>query len=251
MGGRKMKNEILKAFYFISIALIITTGIYMSTNLVVEGIENIKSDETITVTGSYKQQITSDVVVWSGNFTAYSEYLTDAYTSMEVNKGLIEKYFIEKGISSNEIVFYPIFTNQIHEYLPNGVYSNNIVGYELSQRIEIKSSNVDLVTEITRNSTELINQGINFMSWDPQYYYSKIGEEKVELLGLATKDAMERAKSIVTNTGKTLGELKEAKMGVFQITPPYSTEVSDYGINDTSSIIKEITAVVTCKFEIE
>jgi len=40
-------------------------------------------------------------------------------------------------------------------------------------------------------------------------------------------------------------------MGVFQITPLYSTEVSDYGINDTSSLEKEITAVVTCTFEIK
>lgn len=40
-------------------------------------------------------------------------------------------------------------------------------------------------------------------------------------------------------------------MGVFQITPLYSTEVSDYGINDTTSIDKEITAVVNCEFIIK
>jgi hypothetical protein len=35
-----------------------------------------------------------------------------------------------------------------------------------------------------------------------------------------------------------------------QITPLYSNEVDDYGINDTSSLEKEITAVVHCQFEI-
>jgi hypothetical protein len=30
-----------------------------------------------------------------------------------------------------------------------------------------------------------------------------------------------------------------------------STEVADYGINDTSSLNKEITAVVTCTFEMK
>jgi len=38
-------------------------------------------------------------------------------------------------------------------------------------------------------------------------------------------------------------------MGVFQITPINSNDVSDYGINDTSSIDKEIMAVVNCVFE--
>lgn len=33
------------------------------------------------------------------------------------------------------------------------------------------------------------------------------------------------------------------QMGVFQITAVNSNEISDYGINDTSSIEKEITAV--------
>jgi hypothetical protein len=40
-------------------------------------------------------------------------------------------------------------------------------------------------------------------------------------------------------------------MGVFQITAPYSTEVSDYGMYDTSTIDKQITAIVKASFEIK
>ena len=55
----------------------------------------------------------------------------------------------------------------------------------------------------------------------------------------------------IRSSGKSAGQLKSASVGVFQITPPYSNEISDYGINDTSSIDKEITAVITCTFEIK
>jgi len=48
-----------------------------------------------------------------------------------------------------------------------------------------------------------------------------------------------------------LGALRQARMGVIQITPKNSTMVSDYGFNDTSSIEKEITAVVSATFEID
>ena len=40
-------------------------------------------------------------------------------------------------------------------------------------------------------------------------------------------------------------------MGVFQITEPDSTNVSDMGINDTSSVEKKVTAVANVVFKIK
>jgi hypothetical protein len=48
-----------------------------------------------------------------------------------------------------------------------------------------------------------------------------------------------------------IGFLRSAKMGVFQITPITSTDVSDYGYNDTSSLDKKVMAVVSASFAIE
>ena len=45
--------------------------------------------------------------------------------------------------------------------------------------------------------------------------------------------------------------MRSVRMGVFQITPRHSTEVSDYGINDTSSLEKDITAVVRVTFAVD
>lgn len=39
-----------------------------------------------------------------------------------------------------------------------------------------------------------------------------------------------RAEMIAENAGNKLGDLKYADMGVIQITPRYSNEVSDYGM---------------------
>ena len=52
------------------------------------------------------------------------------------------------------------------------------------------------------------------------------------------------------NAGSKVGRLRSARMGVFQVTPANSTMVTDYGINDTSSIEKDITSVVSVSFEI-
>lgn len=47
------------------------------------------------------------------------------------------------------------------------------------------------------------------------------------------------------------GKIQSVNMGVFQITPVDSTNVSDMGINDTSSIDKKVTAVANVVFRIK
>jgi len=83
-------------------------------------------------------------------------------------------------------------------------------------------------------ATELLNEGVEFTSGEPQYY----SDLKIEVLSVAFKDAKVRAEKIAENTGCRLGRLTSFYMGVFQITPLYSTAVSDLGMYDTTSIDK-------------
>ena len=56
--------------------------------------------------------------------------------------------------------------------------------------------------------------------------------------------------ALASNSGSSVGGLRNAKQGVFQITPLFSTEVSDSGTSDTSTIDKMVKAVVTVQFAI-
>ena len=49
-------------------------------------------------------------------------------------------------------------------------------------------------------------------------------------------------------TGSGLGQLRGVDVGVFQVTSPNSTEVEDYGVYDTSTLEKDVTAVVNVTF---
>ncbi|KRQ87823.1 oxidative stress defense protein [Caloramator mitchellensis] len=236
----------------IVIALIMAIAMVASAAFISNGLSNIKGKQnTITVTGSAKQQIKSDLVKWTGSFSAQSKDLKDAYKQLKESHDKVKEYLTSKGLSEKDLVFSSISTMTNYEILPNGMQSTKIDSYRLYQTVQITSNDVDGITEISRQATELINQGVQFESYPPQYYYTKIADLKVNMLGLATKDAKDRAEQIAKNTGLKIGNLKSAKMGVFQITAPYSTEVADYGIFDTSSVDKEITAVVNCEFEIK
>jgi hypothetical protein len=235
----------------IIVAIILVIGVISAALILTNGVVKIKATRTnIVVTGSAKQQITSDLIVWTGSFHAESGKLQEAYTNLEVSRKKVAAYLDDKGIKKEDIVFSSITTAINYTMNEYGNYTNEIDNYTLSQTVTISSGEIDKITDISRNATELLNQDVAFESNPPQYFYTKLADLKVTMLAEATKDARKRAEMIVENAGNKLGDLKYADMGVMQITPLYSNAVDDYGINDTSSLEKEITAVVHCQFEI-
>ena len=64
------------------------------------------------------------------------------------------------------------------------------------------------------------------------------------MIGSAAENAKARAEQIAEKAGCRIAEVRGARMGVLQITRPNSTAVSASGINDTSSIEKDMRAVV-------
>ena len=243
-----MSSSRIGAYSRIIVAIIIAAGFITAAFYVTSGFVKIKSgSNVITVTGSAKKQITSDLVVWTGSFSAKSQDLKTAYSLLEGNKNSVQTYLDKQGLT-DKIVYSSINTNIHYVMGQYGQQTSEIEAYELSQDVTISSANIDKITEISRNITELINEGVQFQSQPPQYMYTKIADLKIEMLAAATKDASTRAQMIAENAGSKLGKLKSASMGVFQITPKYSNDVTDYGINDTTSLDKEITAVVNCQF---
>jgi uncharacterized protein len=210
-----------------------------------------KGDEVITVTGSARKRIKSDLVVWSAAVTYQAPTLAEAYRSLSENVPRVKQYLINKGIPENEITISSITTTTLRKADENGQESSEISGYALRQQLEVRSTDIDKIAQIAREATELINQGILIESNSPQYLYTKLGDLKIEMLGEAAKDAKTRAERIAASTGNQVGTVRSAKMGVMQITAADSTEVSDAGISDTSSIEKDITAVVNIGFGVD
>ena len=210
-----------------------------------------KSDDAITVTGSAKKRIKSDLVLWKAGVTYQAPKLADAYRSLSESVPRVKQYLISKGITENQITISSISTTTLKRQDANGAETSEIIGYSLRQQLEVRSNDVDKIAQIAREATELINQDILIESNPPQYLYTQLGDLKIEMLGEAAKDAKIRAEKIAASTGNKIGTVRSARMGVLQITAADSTEVSDAGISDTSSIDKDMTAVVNIGFAVE
>ncbi|NGY38565.1 SIMPL domain-containing protein [Flavobacterium sp. XN-5] len=208
-----------------------------------------KSNDTISVTGLGKTDFVSDLIVWTGSFSKKSSTLKDAYASLDADREKIKSYLSAKGIPSTDIVFSAISFNKDFEttYNENGTIRQSIfTGFTLNQIVTIQSKDVNKIEDISRQSSELINTGVEFYSNAPEYYYTKLAELKIKMIAEATKDASNRAKSIAENADAGLGNLKKSDMGVFQIIAQNSSEDYSYGGSfNTNS--KNKTATITIK----
>ena len=210
-----------------------------------------RGDETIVVTGSARKRIRSDLVIWRAGVTYQADVLADAYRSLSESVPRVKSYLVGKGIPDNQITISSISSQTLHAKSNEGEETGRITGYSLRQELEVRSTDVDKIAKIAREATELINQGILIESMAPEYHYTKLGDLKIEMLSEAAKDAKIRAQQIAQSTGSSFGSVRSARMGVLQITAADSNEVSGSGINDTSSLEKDITAVVNVGFAVD
>jgi len=226
-------------------------GFTFSAHLMSSAIVSFKHQNTIKVKGIADQQITSDSASWTASWTVRSTTLKEGYVELEKHRDVVKKFLNESQVPESECVYSAVSTQTIFKQDEQGHQTNDVFGYVLNQTVEIKSKNVRLVETVSKSVTELIKEGIEIQSFRPEFLFSGLEQLKLELLGNATKNAYERAKTLAENSHGKVGALNSASQGVFQITPVDSTDVSDGGEYDTTTIDKRVKAVVTLEFHVE
>jgi len=209
-----------------------------------------RGNDLVNVTGLAKRDFVSDLVVWKGHFARRDPSLKAASEGLRRDLDAVKKLCAAKGVKPEEPVFAPVEIEKEFEESTDsaGRLVRTPKGFLLTQRMEIESQDVDRIEVFSREVTSLIDAGIEFYSTPPEYYYTKLGELKLEMIAAATRDGRTRAERIVEAAGGRLGALHYSNLGVFQITQPNSSaEFSWSGAYDTRS--KRKTASVTIKLQ--
>ena len=237
--------EKIEKLQVLTVGLLVVLGILIGTKTLITAF----SGNTISVTGSAYEIVKSDSGSLSFNINVKRVNKNEAYNALQTQIKTVEKYLTDKKISKIERKTVNGYYNYKRD--DKGVYTNIPESYNLSQPMTISSNNVDLIKEISNDITGLISQGIDINVYNVSYNYSNLPALKVALLEKASIDAKARAESMLKATHNSVGKISSVRMGVYQITPVDSTDVSDMGINDSSTIDKKVTAVANVSFKIK
>lgn len=211
---------------------------------------NFKKNE-ITVTGSAFEIVKSDSASWRVQVSTKAPTSVAAYNARKAQVPVVEEFLIQSGNKKEDISYLGITNYPTYKRDAKGNFTQDVAYYNYDQTLKITSSDPELINKTYLEIPSLIQKGITLQAFAPEYYYSDLNKKKAELLKAATADAKVRAQGMLKATNNKVGKISSVKMGVMQITPADSNEVSDWGINDSSTIDKKITAVANVVFSVK
>ncbi len=208
-----------------------------------------RNDNGITVTGSAKTTATADNVVWTLNVALSSPLVADAVKKVGADVDAVSEYLTSGGIPADALTLGAV-SSYANEEWQNGNNTGRILSYRASRDITVRTNDVQLVYKLSQGIGSLLQNGVNVNKYGPQYYNSTLSDLRPQLLEDAMKDAKTRAVAITKAVGGSVGAVQSVKSGVFQVTTPDSTMVSDGGAYDTSTIEKTVTSTVSVTFAV-
>jgi len=208
-----------------------------------------RTDNGITVTGSAKTTATADNAVWTLNVALSSQLVADAVRKVGADVDAVSTYLTNGGIPADALTLGAV-SSYANEEWQNGNNTGRILSYRASRDITVRTSDVQLVYKLSQGIGSLLQNGVNVNNYGPQYYISTLSDLRPQLLEDAMKDAKNRAVAITKAVGGSVGVVQSVKSGVFQVTTPDSTMVSDGGAYDTSTIEKTVTSTVSVTFAV-
>lgn len=244
----------IKDYQVFLLGVMIALGSVFSTYILSKAVVDFQKlqNQTIRVTGSASEKVTSDSASWTIRYSAKNQSLKGAYSKLEADSNKIKAFFKSQGINENTLEFSVVDNYPQYKKFPGSYNTTNEVDYYIAnQSVTVKSKDITKLTEISKKVNLLVNDDIELNSEAVQYYVSNLDDLKIKAAAEAAKNAKERAKSMIKGTNGKIGVMTSAKLGVFQIVPVDSTEVNDYGINDTSTIEKKVVATVSATFTVK
>jgi hypothetical protein len=228
---------------FIAIALVI--------GLIVVGhaVSERSSDTGITITGEASLPVSANQVVWTLTAQEIAPTAQGAVSMVAADVKSLSAYLKNGGIDVSKLVLSGVSTSNNEQYI-NGNPTGRILNYQASRDITVNSDNVYLIQKLSQDLGQVLETGANINSSGPQYYVSNLQKLRPRLIAAAVRDAKRRAIALASATGGSVGSVRSARSGPFQVNAVGSVEVSSGGVYDTTTIRKTVSTTVTVVFNL-
>lgn len=203
---------------------------------------------SVVVKGLAEMNVEADLAIWNMRFVVTGNDVTALQKETDNQIKIVEDFLISEGLQKHEISVGRLETTD----LMANPYRNNNVDFRfiLTQNINIKSTNVELIATVLNKSGTLVSRGIIFNSdygTPVTYLFTKLNEIKPQMLALATQNAKQAAQEFADQSGSRVGRIRHANQGVFSILPREET----FSAMESTQINKKVRVVSTVEYWLE
>ena len=236
----------------------ITIGMIVSAFLLSRFMLKVQhsSEKSIKVKGVAEKLITSDLAAFTCSVSVQAQTKAEGYSTLDRTAKLLESKLDSLGFTENMredkniscvAKYRTVKTVEKNRETSTQIFDH----YQLTYSLRVRTNDAKLVEKNLLKIYELSGRKLDIDVSTPEYYISNPEQYKLDLVDQASSAAAERARTAAARSGSKLGPLMNARQGVIQITAPASTETSDYGVYNTSSLQKVIRLVMTMEFELK
>lgn len=201
-----------------------------------------EAERTVTVRGLAERDVRADLATWTLSYSASASDLSSAQGAAEADTASINAYFHDLGFPANALA-------------PAGVSVSSFVNegvptFTVSQRMQFRSTDIARAQRAVARQFDLVRRGVALAEGSTmQYSFTKLNDIKPAMIAEATRNARASAEQFANDSGTSVGPIRSASQGLFEITARDGGTSDSYGVSDTPD--KRVRVVTSVAFSLE
>ena len=231
---------------------VVALGIAISGALIGNGFARAKgADRYVTVKGVTEREVRADLAIWPLHVVAADNDLNIAHAGLEKSIAGVKQFLSSQGLDTAkvELTGFSVSDAQAAEY---GGEQRRGSRFILKQTVVLRSSDVDKVLAASQRVGDLASVGVSLSSGGefgpsgggPTFIFSGLNALKPPMIAEATAHAREAADQFARDSHSSLGGIRQANQGVFEILPRDEAP----GITEGSQVSKRVRVVSTVDY---
>jgi hypothetical protein len=232
----------------IVIAIGVAVGIAVGGLAVGSGVRNFRgADRFVTVKGIAEKEVKANLALWPLRITATSNSLPEAQGRIAADANTIRKFFESGGLPPGAIEVQGVeATDLLAQAYRQGPPPAS--RYIVTQTLMVRSGDVDRVAALNQRIGEIVGTGVVISAeggpQGPFYLFTQLNDIKPEMIADATKNARAAAEQFAKDSEASLGSIRQASQGLFQILPRDAAP----GQMEEKQVMKTVRVVSTVEY---
>lgn len=178
-------------------------------------------ERTVTVKGLAERDVEADLAIWTLSFVSTGDDLAQVQGDVARYEQIVRAFLERGGIEAASASVHSIdVQDRLAQLYQSGPVRSRFV---VRKTLLVRSEDVDAVAERSQSLDELIRDGVVLSgdrgphSLQPAYLFTGLTAIKPAMLAEATANARTAAEQFAADAEARVGEIVEARQGLFQI----------------------------------
>ncbi|MCU0622953.1 MAG: SIMPL domain-containing protein [Gemmatimonadaceae bacterium] len=231
-------------------AVVLALGVAAGGLLAGHGIVRAKAaDRYVTVKGVSEREAKADLAIWPLRLVAADNDLARANAQLQQGVARIRGFLAANGVDTTQITLqdFVVRDAQANSYGGGPNYGPRFV---INQTLLVRSTEPEVVLAASQRVSALVAQGVPLTSGGeyggggPTFVFTGLNALKPAMIAEATARAREAAEQFARDAGSSLGGIRQANQGYFEILPRDQAQ----GIGEASQVRKTVRVVATVEY---